>query len=350
MNMASSVMFSAFQRACVAHGWKVERGPALSAGHPFPSYEALLDLGDVRVPLRVVEIERYPLSSDLAISVAREDGADFVLAPRIGSKQSSEFRTLSMNHADLNGRISLRSPHAVLEMEGRSGGSPVENAFSVWLQDHKRSAVVDLTSPKSAQLIFCLLTWPKLLKAPTRMISDVAGVSLGLVPRTVGYLEDQGLLRDRTWVDSGRLIVAQAWLASYRNKLGPSLHLTFMEGPDDGSFKIEDATLGGGSAIHGLIHPAVSTVYVPDLTAKFVRVNRLRKGDRPTVELRRLFWRTPPEEYWDFHWHAPGEIATAPPLLVYADLITSQDPREREVANVFLQEEPRLHWLSPSAI
>lgn len=347
--MASSMMFSAFQRACLDHGWNVERGPAISAGSPFPSYEALMDLGEVRVPLRVVEIERYPLSSDLAIGVAREEGADFILAPRIGTKQNSEFRTLSMNHADLSGRISLRSPHAVLEIEGRSAGSPMENAFSIWLQEHKRSAVVDLTSPKSAQLIFCLLTWPKLLKAPTRMISDVAGVSLGLVPRTMGYLEDQGLLRDRTWVDSGRLTVAQAWLASYRNKLGPSLHLAFMEGADDGRFKIEDAALGGGSAIPELIQSAVSTVYVPDLTAKFVRVNRLRKGDRPTVELRRLFWRTPREEFWDFHWQARG-IATAPPLLVYADLITSKDPREREVAHVFLQEEPRLHWLSQSAI
>lgn len=348
--MASSVMFSAFQRACLDHGWKVERGSALKGRPSFPSYEALLDLGDVRVPLRVVEIERYPLSSDVAIRVAREEAADFILAPRIGSKQSSEFRTLSMNHADLSGRISLRSPHAVLEMEGRASGTPMENAFSVWLQEHKRSAVVDLTSPKSAQLIFCLLTWPKLLKAPTRMISEVAGVSLGLVPRTMGYMEDQGLLRNRTWVDSGRLIVAQAWLAAYRNKLGPSLHLTFMEGPEDGSFKIEDATLGSGSAVPGLIQPAVSTVYVSDLTAKFVRANRLRKGDRHTVELRRLFWRTPREEFWDFHFHSSVETATAPPLLVYADLITSKDPREREVAGVFLQEESRLHWLSPSAI
>jgi hypothetical protein len=182
------------------------------------------------------------------------------------------------------------------------------------------------------------------------MISEVAGVSLGLVPRTVGYLEEQGLLRDRTWVDSGRLIVAQAWLASYRNKLGPSLQLALMEGPVDATFKIEDATLGGGSAVSGLIQPAVATVYVPDLTADFVRVNRLRKGDRPTVELRRRFWRTPREEFWDTHWQSSGGAATAPPLLVYADLITSQDPREREVALVFLQEEPRLQWLSQSAI
>lgn len=341
LNMDHDLMFYAFQEICRRRGWGVDLGP-MKAGTDFPTYLLFFSLEGLDFTQSAVEIGEYPLPIGLSAAVAREIGADFVLAPRIGPAMSSELRRLSVNHADLTGRISIRSPGIVLEVE-RHSGPKSEEPFKEWLREHDRGRSIDLTSTKTAQLVFCLLTWPKLPTAPSRIIAEVAGVSLGLVPRTLRHLEEIDMMHERRWIGSGRHIIAQAWLAAYRNRLGPSLHIAAMETPLPEVVEA-NATLSGGSAVPGLVRPRVRAVYVAELSADLIRAGRLRKSEYPNVEIRKRFWKSPPREFLDEPDRA-REQDTAPPLLVYADLSSSHDPREQEAAHVYLQEEPELQWL-----
>ncbi len=346
LNMEPDILLKNFLRQCQDHGWLAKRTSPVR-NNPFSNYKLQLLVEDIEAKLSTVEIEEYPLSSDLALSVARASNANFVLAPKISPILSSQLRSMQINHADLTGRISIRSPGLVLEMDRRPKS---EDSFRMWLNEHDRTSTVDLTSPKTAQLVFCLLTWPQLLTAPTRLLAEVAGVSLGLVPRAIRHLEKTDMVYKRQWVGSGRAMTAQAWLAAYRSKLGPSLSLDLMEAPFGLDLNFSDATVSGGSAVPELIRPRTATVYIRSLKSDFVRANRLRRSPSPNVELRKQFWTLPPEEFWGEHHRVPGSYllphqTAAPPLLVYADLISSIDSREQETARVFLREEPRLQWL-----
>jgi hypothetical protein len=348
--MDPDVLFENFLRQCRDQGWFVRRIGTIR-NKPLPNYKLRLVIGDVEATLNAVEIGEYPLPPNLALSVARASNANFVLAPKIGPMLSSQLRDMQINHADLAGRLSIRSPGLVVEMDPRSNLKS-DDLLKTWINEHDRTTTVDLTSPKTAQLVFCLLAWPRLMKAPTRLLAEVAGVSLGLVPRAIRYLEETGMVHERQWVDSGRALTAQTWLAAYRSKLRPTLSLDQMESPFGLDLNLADATVSGGSAVPELIHPRTATIYIPSLTSDFIRVNRLRRSSTPNIELRKKFWSLPPDSFLGEprsvdESHLLTNETTAPPLLVYADLISSIDSREQEIASVFVREEPRLQWLRP---
>lgn len=346
--MAPNVLLENFLRQCEDHGWLAKRISPIRS-NPFNTYKLRLKVDDVEATFSTVEIEKYPLPSDVALSVAKANNANFVLAPKIGRSLGSDLRRLRINHADLSGRISMRSPGLVVEMDRQPNYG---DSFKTWLNEHDRTNTIDLSSPKTAQLVFCLLAWPRLLTAPTRLIAEVGGVSLGMVPRTIRYLEESRMVYDRQWVGSGRSQTAQTWLAAYRSKLSPSLSLERMEGPFGMDLNIVDALLGGGSAVPELIRTRTATIYIRSLKSEFLRANRLRRSPTPNIELRKQFWTPPPEEFLDEPQRLPASASlsykpAAPALLVYADLMSSNDPREQETASVFLREEPRLQWLRP---
>ncbi|WP_026546412.1 type IV toxin-antitoxin system AbiEi family antitoxin [Paenarthrobacter nicotinovorans] len=339
--MDTGSMFHSFQEVLRQRGWRVDLGPPKTSAD-LPTYLLFFSLDGLAFTQTCIEIAQYPLPISLITKVARDADADFVLAPKIGPTTSSELRRLSINHADLTGRLSLRSPGVILEVEGLPGGNS-DGVSKAWLREHNKGRSIDLTSTKTAQLVFCILNWPKLLAAPSRLIADVAGVSLGLVPRTLRHLEEIEMVHGRRWMGSGRSIIAHAWLAAYRNRLGPSLHIATMETP---LLEVLEAntTLGGGFAVPWLIRPRIGAAYVAELSDDLVRASRLRKSESPNVEVRKKFWRSPPAEFLEGP-HRAGEQNTAPPLLVYADLSSSLDQREQEAARVYLQEEPELQWL-----
>lgn len=343
--MESRGIFPIFQRSCLDYGIHAEQVSRRQHDtDKITTYDIVIGLDASQVSMRVAEVMEHSAHATTAQVIMHSKDASFLLMPRITSRLSSELRTLGINHGDVYGRLSLRSTGLLIEVDGRSPLKRSTDAeLSEWINEPKRPSAIDLLSPKSAQIVFCLLTWPRLLMVPSRKIAETAGASLGLVSRTINHLTDLGHIDEgKGWTRSGRIQMAQAWLATYPSKLGPALNLGLLEGPSPSGIEVQDGVLSAGSAIPWLIRPAITTVYVADTSAAFLRANRLRKGERPNVFLRRQFWRTPAEE---ISGSTIGELPTAPPLLVYADLLSSDDPREQEMARVFLREEPRLNWL-----
>lgn len=198
----------------------------------------------------------------------------------------------------------------------------------------------NLVSARRSQVIFCFLTWPELLSASVRTVATAAGVSTFVVHETRHALVDEGYLHPgATRIDRFDELVDR-WAGAFPLGLGRDLTLgTFAGEPDPHAWIDAGAPLyvSGEFAVPAIRGTSL-TMYAPEILPRAVAASRWHRpapDEEPTVTVRRTFW-TPPVS----NRSVPGSVA--PELLVYADLLASRDPRQREVA-LDLREQIREH-------
>jgi hypothetical protein len=189
------------------------------------------------------------------------------------------------------------------------------------------------------RIIFALLCRPALLNAPYREIAAAAGVALGAVGWVFHDLQRRGYIagglrnRNRRLLEAERLL--GDWIANFPTKLRPKLNVRRFEAPNrDWWEKVQlekHAWWGGEVAAAKLteyLKPATYTIYVdrqkaPDIVAKLVRQNHLRAAVDGNIEIL--------DAFWNFELQNP-EPDLVPPILIYADLMATLDPRNLDVA------------------
>jgi hypothetical protein len=208
------------------------------------------------------------------------------------------------------------------------------------------------------RVLFVLLCNPKLAAEPYRTIARDAGVALGTVKQVITALQKRGHLLgpDRRLVNTKRLV--EEWTINYPLQLRCKLfdanyvdrtitgnvynaHIMrrFAGQTDDWWKKTElympkyHALWGGEIAADILTNyrkPGLVTVYVPEENiAKFIIDQRLCADKNGTVEILQKFW----------NFGAPTDRDNiVPPLLAYADLMATQDPRNHEVAKLIYEQ------------
>ena len=80
----------------------------------------------------------------------------------------------------------------------------------------------------------------------------------------------------------------------------------------------------------GYLNPAVYTQYLPEKSGKealtyFAVEHRLRADPKENIEILNAFWTFPPD---------PVRLELVPPILVYADMMATLDPRNIEAAQL----------------
>ena len=192
------------------------------------------------------------------------------------------------------------------------------------------------------RMIFALLCRPELVHAPYREIVKAAGIALGAVGWLFHDLTRRGLMSGpdktygRRWLEPGQML--DEWVTNYPIKLRPKLNPRRFRAPDpqwwqEARLEGLDAWWGGEVAadhLIGLLKPATQTLYIkpeaaPDCLRKLVSKHRLRPDPAGPVEILEAFWMFPVDE---------THPDLAPPILVYADLIATLDPRNIEVARM----------------
>jgi hypothetical protein len=189
------------------------------------------------------------------------------------------------------------------------------------------------------RIIFLLLCQPDYLRAPYRAVAKAAGVALGVVGRVLADLADQGYIVGGTgkwrFVEPERLF--DQWVALYPARLRPKLGARRFTAANAAWWKDVDLTATrarwggevGADRLTGLLQPATFTVYVPpEAMNAFIGEQAMRHRWRadPRGEIEVL------ERFWTFDTAHDVLKATAPAPLVYADLLATLDPRNREVA------------------
>ncbi|RSN55946.1 hypothetical protein DMH01_29445 [Amycolatopsis sp. WAC 04182] len=194
------------------------------------------------------------------------------------------------------------------------------------------------------QVMFVLLSWPETAAVPYRRLAEMSGASLGTVKTVVDELTRAGYLYERG--DERRLArgaeLLDRWSEAYSITLDTSLALGEFAAADLSWWRDAEADLlssgvqvggeAGASLIDPHLRPASLTLYADGLPAQVIGRNRLARAENGgNVHIRRRFWQAPEPESW-----------IVPSPLIYADLLASGDPRQREHGDRIRSDDDRL--------
>jgi hypothetical protein len=135
----------------------------------------------------------------------------------------------------------------------------------------------------------------------------------------------------------------QEWVTHYPTTLRPKLdQRRFQADPEQLNqinLKQHNAYWGGEVAAEKLTHflkPAHFTIYAREPITKLVAANRMRADRTGNVEIL--------DAFWDFD-TGPDGADLVPPVLVYADLLATDDGRNAEAAKLIYEQriEPTFH-------
>lgn len=269
------------------------------------------------------------------------------IADYINPRMGEDFRAAKINYIDLAGNAYIKTSTVHIQIEG------------------KKKQLDNLTKPGRAftttglKTVFALLTNENLLNAPYREIAKQADVALGTIGWVFKDLTDQGFInkqlktKKRQWLNKQGLITK--WVQEFpklqiKIKLGDfqTFNQHWWQELNE-SNSIKNGKFGSEYAAAILTKnykPKDGTLYLQQAQMKeFLQTYRLIKTTQPQndpmfkVTLYDQFWGDILETHRERE-HESGRKREniVEPLLAYAELLATGEPRNREVANEIFEK------------
>ena len=277
-------------------------------------------------------VDRLAALGHIKNQLERHQARGLLFAPYITATIAKQCRTLDLAFLDLAGNAYLNLPGLHIFITGEKPEGLATTAL----------AKTAGGTPTALRVVFTLLCKPELLNAPYREIVDAAGVALGAIGWIFFDLEERGHIagaqkkHNRRFLDPERLF--EEWVTNYPIKLRPKLNPRRFHAENADWWKNADlrnlgAYWGGEVAAARLtkyLKPAACTIYctttrMKEALAKLVADHRLKADPKGNIEVLDAFWELPDDA------RHPDVV---PPLLVYADLVATLDPRNLEAAKL----------------
>jgi hypothetical protein len=194
-----------------------------------------------------------------------------------------------------------------------------------------------LWKPAGLKFTFAILRFPDLLNKSYRMIADEAGIALGNIGGLLKELTVEGFLKTGNTKDGKNYFIEnqnrliERWAEAYKSNLRPKQFIgnfRFLNKESAQAWKAipkEDFYWGGenaGALLTKFLQPEKFTIYTLENRAKLTKSLKLVPDSDGNVEILTQFWRSDDDKK-----------GVVPPLLAYADLITSFDSRNQETAD-----------------
>lgn len=296
----------------------------------------------VRVPTSegVLEAVVEAFNSDGAVAPPGRAPVPTIVAQRhIPSGLGQRYRSAGVPYIDSGGNAWMSFPGYTVHVQGNP---------PAYQPAPGRDRTSRAFRPAGLRVTFALLTRPRLVSATVREIAAGGTVSVGAAQAALRDLAAEGFLHDaqdgeRTLSRAGAL--ARRWVAAYSNDLRPRLPKVTLVGPppewwvdQHGDDFVGAGQVGGEAALHALGYGAralSTTVYAEEPWHEARRSGRLSRGETTNVTLRQRFWA--PE----------GEVSglLVPRLLIYADAIATDEPRQVEMALQMRSKDEELRCL-----
>jgi len=295
-------------------------------------YDALVEVNGNEL---IVETKKWAPQANLGALIAQIEnmpGPGVLVADYVNPNMAEELKRRGVQFMDTAGNAYLK---------GRG--------LHVWVKGNRAGAMNLPTKAKRGRafsnaglkVVFVFLCDPKLVNAPYRDIATLADVAVGTVGwvlndlRAAGYVRQRGERADRRLANGRQLL--ERWVETYPERLKPKQKIGTFAADDAewwNRFDIKrfHAYWGGeiaGAKLTHYLRPEIATVYVEgDRVPELLQACRLRKAnaaahDENLVEIYRPFWRDTAQ--YDGFVH---------PVLAYADLIATADPRNIEAARM----------------
>ena len=252
-----------------------------------------------------------------------------IVAERIFPKIKNQLRELGIAYLEANGNIFIKT-----------------NGFYLFIDVNKPYKIRNKKSNRAftktgLKVIMQFLINPQLINRTHREIADIADVGLGNIPQVIEGLKETGYLialdkKNYIWENLRDLI--NRWINDYAAELRPKTvkgHYKVLENWKNISLN-EEVTVWGGE-------PAA------DLLTEYLRPEKfLLHSKENNVNLIKNYKLIPDKngnlEVLDMFWNNQNNTATAPPIIVYAELIIEGGKRNKEVAKLIFDEfiEPNI--------
>lgn len=324
--------------------WRVlEREPAHGQYRP----AAILEIGEgAQRQTFVVEIKRRPRTEQVGAIVAqlrRQPDHPLLLADYVNPELAEKLRNNDVCFVDLEGNAYLRGQGLLIWVTGR------KDTRRIRIERDTRRAF----QPTGLKVIFALLCRPELIEGDYRALAKVTGVALGTVQWVMRDLIQEGyvLRKGRTtrrMVQLDRLL--DEWAFGYARDLQPKLLLGRYETRDFAKWReidlAEHRAIWGGEAaaarMTGYLKPETLTIWADRPAPRLLVDLGLRPEEKGRVQIREIFWT---QELTAGGGEVQRDIRrptvpepTAPPVLVYADLLAIGDARTLETAKKIRDE------------
>ena len=212
----------------------------------------------------------------------------------------------------------------------------------IWIDGHKpnekKKTITNRAFTKTGlKMVFYLLLNDQAINMPYRKLAEATGVALGNVKNIMEGLKDAGFIltiSDTTLKLQNKEALLDRWLTGFRETLRPALHLgtyRFWDRKRLGNWQalpLEpiETKWGGEPAGELLTNHLVTahlTVYTNQKKALVTKWTLIPDEDG-NVHFYEKFWKDENQDKEQY----------APPLLVYADLMLTNDPRCQETATI----------------
>lgn len=260
-----------------------------------------------------------------AVGLGEDGRVPFVLTTYVAPKTSDAFHRAGIQYLDSAGNAWIEFSDVFIDVRGRP--RPPAHGKS-------RQVAGNLFSSGRAQVIFTLLAWPQLWDAPQREIARAAGVSVGQVNSTLRLLTQAG--HTRAGARPGQADLLDLWAAAF--PAGLAHRITLAQYTSDEPIQWNNLTevpVSGAAAVPDLVRSPTAVLYVDEFDPRMPVVNRWRSDGEPNITVRHRFWTEPTPGTGN------GASDIAPWPLVYADLLASDDPRERTAATTWRERHGR---------
>lgn len=257
------------------------------------------------------------------IDQAQRIGPLMVVANRIFPKIKEELRHNHIAYLEANGNIYLKQGGIMLWLDGQK---PVQTITE------KGNRAFTKTGLK---VLYHFLLDEQLVQLRYREIANITDVALGNLNYIMNGLKKLNFLievRDQTFRLNNKKELLQKWMVAYEERLKPALLLgtfRFLKEEDFLNWKnlgIDTAkTKWGGEPAGDLytnyLRPQTLTLYTIENRNELIKNYRLIPDEKGNIKVYKKFWHLD-----------DGPAQTVPPLLIYADLMNTNDRRCIETA------------------
>lgn len=273
-----------------------------------------------------------------------------VVRKEIRNHQLSKLQTLALKYKNHFMIVAERIFPNIKEALRQNNIPYLEANGNVWFKKEKLLLWIDTNkeviiekekinrafTKTGLKVIFHFLLNDNHVNQTYRGIANKAGVGLGNINYVINGLKENGYLlnlNDNQYKLTNKRELLERWMVAYEERLKPGLFIgTFkFVKPEDFDqwnrikFKDIHTKWGGepaGDILTNYIKPVELTIYTNETRADLMKHYRLIPDPTGNVKVYHIFWQT----------NDSGNIV--PPLLAYADLMNTGDPRNIEAAKI----------------
>lgn len=278
-----------------------------------------------------IQVSKYIALPNLPAIAEKQKQSDnlIFLAWQIPEQVAENLRNMNVNYLDAVGNVFIKSNDIFIMIEG--------NKHLKQPRDLRAKAF----SKTGLKIVFQFLLYPQLINESMRNIASQADVSLDTVHKTIQGLKEIGYLfplnhKRKGWINRKEMF--EKWIEEYQVRLKPTLHMgnfRFINGIEflkwDTIHLNENTTCWGGEPAGEILthhlKPETLTVYTKENKMEMIKNYRLIPDPKGYFKVYQKFWNKDENKF-----------GTAPPLLIYADLINTGEKRNIDIAKSIYEQ------------